>query len=488
MVLNSITFSHSPGDGNGESFGQTTWPLGGPPMPMSVDAYIVTNGSGQCVATFTNKFEYWCCPQTITNRDSQCHLYAFWVNGNIAGGGTQISPPIPSGGTWRPGNCVTSTVPITQCEIQRYLCYGEPIADSTNSSNIGTNNPGYGTTQNGNNGNTSNTGTPNEQFDGSGSGTNNIQGNHTAGDSAIYDAITKFAAQNHGDLQNVTNAIGHGGGGSSFSTNYSFSTNSFTTNQVTFTNNFTLTNQVDFSPLTNYFNSFSNKNRWSDLVDTNALAGMANSASGSVAAAWGDVGGIGSLTANGGIPDTGGGTISVPAGMYSFDFNFANGLDVLSGDFANYFSDLWGLARRVALWIIYAVFLRAVLAAVWQSSQMILSGRGGWVPDLEFMGWNAAGYGLYVVLLVLVFGAYVAATIAFTYYLGHWTLLSDVKAVITGNPFEGVTGGVAHGVGWLAKAFPLKEAVSAFIGYLVFRAGLIPLSTGMVWFQRIFPI
>jgi len=164
------------------------------------------HANGDCSLVETNPPPpvYWCCADAI-NVDPALRRFAFWVSKptwHIA----EVTGLVELGGSIH--RCITNDTPIN-CYIAQYVDpfdTNSPPA-STNSVNQTGTNSTAGPSTGSSSGDSSAGGGANAGPAHYGGGTNNITGNTDVGDSAIYDAITKFAKQNHRDLEGVSNAV-----------------------------------------------------------------------------------------------------------------------------------------------------------------------------------------------------------------------------------------------------------------------------------------
>lgn len=297
--------------------------------------------------------------------------------------------------------------------------------------------------------------------------TSNIVGNTSIGDSAIFDAVSKFANQNHSDLTDLKNKNWAPSVGVT-NVNNNFNTN--TTDMAGVTN---LLKDIDKN-LTNTPSSLASRALDALGFDTNQIpktyADMKSKYEAGVAH-QGEFEGL-KGTYTGPSMDTGhggGSTLEIPLGS-----GHAITADIMFGDFGN----LWDVMRAFLGWILCAAYIVKVVKDCRELVFILATGKGIAVPNLQasiagFGGNFGAGFALFfIVAFMTLMGVMLALimTAATTVFTGSFSLAT----IFNGDFFSGASaGGVVNGISYLKRAVPMDIVIGLTSSYIIFRVTLM---------------
>jgi len=456
--------------------------------PTRVNAYLVTTngtfwGGADYVAGYGhlytivvgNNFDsnrVYCSRIKVVNTDSFLRWYNILTNGNVA----VPMVPLAAGGTLDYSLCFTNV--FVGLSVERFT----PLSDAIDMTYEGSCTTNFGSFP----------GIPNPPFQGTNGGTagpgyyagyvtNIVWGvggasNVQVGFSAVFDGVSKSAAQAHLDAIMLSNTIATHGGGSG---------------STTVTNNITITNSTD---LTGISNLLAHANEVADGV-SNVLAqgfsglstnkptiqGMWTNGQAAFTAGQGEAESMfaanagfqgmlsDTLTIGSGIVDPGGtedyeihlGLTGVP------NFHIAPlGVDSL-------FAKLSVMLTKLFTFILYLGYAYWIVKTMADSWKQILNYRGTQIQDLEIdvagFGGNALGVTVAAFVNVALLVAYAAGLgLVVTICVGgnRW---AELIATLAGNPFGTASGDVSSGVHWVLSCFPFALAVGLVAARMWFK-------------------
>jgi hypothetical protein len=295
----------------------------------------------------------------------------------------------------------------------------------------------------------------------SGSSTTNGIISQQQGDSAVYDAVTKFAAQNNNNLTKIQSILSTGLNFTLTATNGQVGTNVWVDNQLT-----NYSTEATLEGLTNLVGHFLNA---TNIGDTNSIA--AQEQLGSVAALNGSnliTGTVSGLT----VPSTDDGygsdgvnwTISIPYGPgYSIDLNPFH---------VSWVNDLATFVRSLIAWI----FTCGLYYRNWKLLNDQYRGQAA-TRQATTSGQTVLGNNANIASCIICAGLITTVMLALPIFASGWFgVVLPISHLA--NPFSGsLAGTVATSVWMVDKFFPL-----AFMVYCVFNGIIFQVSiSAVVW-------
>lgn len=297
------------------------------------------------------------------------------------------------------------------------------------------------------------------------SGTNDSQ----EGFGALYDAITKFAAQTDANLRRIASNSVSGGSGT-----------------LVVSNNVVVTNILGgdgdiVGAIQDLHQSVTNA--WRTGADGQGLEFMSNHVAGLDGMVEGADNGL-STALESLVPS---GTFDVPNGGGSFwEVTLYPGAPPFNFRPSSYLGEMFSVAKQLISWIIVVGYVFLVLKDIYGVVSTIGSGSQLLKPrlDAQALGtggdWGAALVPFYVGAFLVAYAALITVIVgAVVVFLG-----GEISLTLALNPFSGVTGAAAAGVGESAQFFPWSVFFSGVVSYAVWRVSMTTAVTAfVVWLK-----
>jgi len=193
-----------------------------------------------------------------------------------------------------------------------------------------------------------------------------------------------------------------------------------------------------------------------------SILGATNSWESSVASLRSGLGSISNLGV--GISDSSpvslGSALTVEMVGYEWDFNPLNQPSV---------AGLWGIARKLFAYILYAMYAVGVLKRIMTVIKAIGTAQQGTVPNVEA---SALGFGgnIGVALAAVIIPLFLIIFAAISAWAGvgiSGMISGEVGTALATNPFTGAVGAVATGIELARHFFPFSVAFGLFGAYLI---------------------